>query len=1045
LIGIIAIRDFIFQDGYLFLAEQYEVYDLDQFIGTVYPVWSDKLQSFNFADLTRLYIVLPLSMVLSIFGGAGYKIIQAVLLAGPVSIAFISSFKLTQYVTSKFTENHLQMFVSSLLAAFVFTISPWVATNPRNFMFRLEYAVFPLSVFCFLKILHTNEKKYVVYLALILSIFMTYRSFLLTVLVFAIIFLLFILSSKRKEIFSKLVSISIVLGLVSLLSAAKFLPPVLHSSEVTPDAVETFSTDIINRESISHIFTSKIVEWRAIGSDLTYDDNLHLFYIGVSVFGFLYLLLLSRYGDLSKKQYFFVMFPPVIYLLFLFLSAEQINIDDFLLNESNPLYEELGRLLRHARWNVMPMMLSLAVMVALSAMVLSKLSNRKYAYVPVAAFLIITSSISAWPIFSGDMNGYWQPSKPPEDYVQLNTLLGNEGDDHHIVWFPHYYEKAIWSNSTGARQTAAPTGIFAIRSSELPSYMTSNFYFFDYYNPVRGTRGSNPLPVYQGNLSKIYEPLNIKYLTISYDGDWKLNRQAWGFTNEYLRNIAEGISASTSGRTVYSGNYLTAFELQNNAQEVYPAQPVLMLDRLSTYAQLSSFFGQDSSMIFGTSLDSINRGIEISDDIVLADSDDLLLLANGRLIVKPSEFTKVLTPRDAWATGSVHHLVFSQFLDLNGISWSWPFDFGYGLAYTSASDARLELEAQVPEDGDYRVFVRYLSNSDGGSFDATVGNMTATVSTDREFGSKFEWADLGSHRFTGRSNDIVIENNIGSNVVNLIVLIPSASGDLIYDDLSFDLSSKNLIYLFEAEHDFEPHGSEETSTRVTQNGINFVNASALELGLRVVKDDTYRFAVRGDGDFSITIRNVNANESLDMEPDVLNFKYSAPVDLTKGTYQLQINGNGGSYLDYVMLYSQNDDSMGYGMFSNNAPDGNQVVSYERIDPTLHELHVKAREPFLLAFAEGYDKFWTAEIKTASGVKRYDPVELYDVINGFWIDEVGEYDISIRYQLQEWFYAGAYISAGTFASVVIYLLFSYFTRRSRIPMRQVEDRRDVTRI
>ena len=135
------------------------------------------------------------------------------------------------------------------------------------------------------------------------------------------------------------------------------------------------------------------------------------------------------------------------------------------------------------------------------------------------------------------------------------------------------------------------------------------------------------------------------------------------------------------------------------------------------------------------------------------------------------------------------------------MSWSWPFDYGYGLAYTSAPNAILKLEANIPETADYQIFLRYLENDAGGSFKVNIDGKTGTINTSRDHGSNFKWANLGSHGFSTGKKEITLENIRGLNMVNVMIMIPSSIQN-IYDYLETAVNNKELIYFYEAEHDF---------------------------------------------------------------------------------------------------------------------------------------------------------------------------------------------------------------------------------------------------
>ena len=86
--------------------------------------------------------------------------------------------------------------------------------------------------------------------------------------------------------------------------------------------------------------------------------------------------------------------------------------------------------------------------------------------------------------------------------------------------------------------------------------------------------------------------------------------------------------------------------------------------------------------------------------------------------------------------------------------------------------------------------------------------------------------------------------------------------------------------------------------------------------------------------------------------------------------------------------------------------------------------MKSDAPFLLAFAEGYDRYWTAKAISSNNSRQFNSVPLYGVINGFWIDKTGEFTLTIEYEPQEWFNISIIISAATFASVVLYLAYRH---------------------
>jgi hypothetical protein len=260
-------------------------------------------------------------------------------------------------------------------------------------------------------------------------------------------------------------------------------------------------------------------------------------------------------------------------------------------------------------------------------------------------------------------------------------------------------------------------------------------------------------------------------------------------------------------------------------------------------------------------------------------------------------------------------------------------------------------------------------------------------------------------------------------------MIPSNIQD-IYDYLETAVSEKELIYFYEAEHDFyerEKKG-ERVSTRDSDAGLQFLEDTTIGVKLNILKEGDYSLTLKGRGNFSfnITDKNGNNNQIDQLQSATLNYIHSnSSVHLAPGEYELSITSTRESYLDQAWFYTSNRP---IDQLLNSASPHGQVISYDKISPTSYEVKVKSDAPFLLAFAEGYDRFWIAKTRSPDGSRQFNSLPLYGVINGFWIDKTGEYTLTIEYEPQEWFDISIIISATTFACAVLYLVYRHLKRR-----------------
>jgi hypothetical protein len=1022
-------RGLILGEGYVYLAEEFEVYTVEAFGKTVYPIWDARIQAFAISEQLKMYLYTMVTLIAGAFNS--YKLLQLLMLLLPFPIALISSFKLGEYLLVNTFDKRISTkcaFLSSLIGAFVFVVNPWFAMNSRHIFWRFGYAFLPLLVYFFLRLVESKNLKYAVFLGGIMALVSNYRFAVLVSLMFGIMIIAyFLLGTRRLRHWNEILSTSglLVIAFVMflLLSSAMLLPAVLYSTKVTPKVVQRDISTTIQRETLFHIFTTKIYEWRAAGYDLTYDDNTHFLFLPISTFAFTYLLMKPH----KKRGIYLHIIPPLIFIIFILLTAKEINLDSVLLNL--PASDYVVSLLRHARRNVMVCILSISMMVSISsAFILQRLKNWGYL---ILLSVIVLASVSAWPMFTGDMNGYWTPTKPPNEYVELNDILKVQKNDYHALWTPHTLRRAVWSKQTGIVETSAPTGIFPLRSSAQSSYSTWQYYFFDYYNPLSGGPGMGQLPVYAGDLSKIYSPLNIKYLIFHYDGGWVRGEKKRGFTNDYIIGIANQFDDYNWTEKLYEGSYISAFELENEAKKFAVRSPIIVtgsLDSLGSIAHINS--EKMPGIIFmDQSLD--NSLEDICDFLILSDLDVLVShVISNATIIAPKKFCDNVSPSDMWSSSSVDQPLFQRFIYENGITWNWQFDYGESLVFTSKSSDALTISFNVETDAEYNLFIRYFKNENGGLINVSLDDNPTQIHTLDSL-NKFVWKQIDTLNLTKGKHKITLTNIEGFNAVNLFTLIPTQEYQNAQNQLDQTLQNKRIIYILEAETDLY----HQNATSSDKYGGEASNGEVLELTptsriwneLEILKPANYTIAIKSKGNLNIKIdQKEYATNSTN-----LDWTYIGPIHLEKGNHNIEITHSSTHYppsdLDVVWLYStQNKNETLNDIFTSNELPA-EVISYQKIDPTKYVVNVNASNPFMLSFAEAYDPLWIAHVNGET----IEPTPLYSVINGFWINQTGQLEITIEYEPQKWFYIGSAISLTTLTACTAYLTYAY-TKPKNLP-------------
>jgi len=143
---------------------------------------------------------------------------------------------------------------------------------------------------------------------------------------------------------------------------------------------------------------------------------------------------------------------------------------------------------------------------------------------------------------------------------------------------------------------------------------------------------------------------------------------------------------------------------------------------------------------------------------------------------------------------------------------------------------------------------------------------------------------------------------------------------------------------------------------------------------------------------------------------------------------VKIYGYVPSQVDVLWIYPSKENKTIDSLFAPQESPA-KIITYEKINPTKYILTINATAPFMISFAESYDPLWAAYISSIE----YQPIPLYSVINGFWINKTGNLEIIIRYKPQDWFETGYLISIIALIGCTGYLFYDWKKNNERIKM------------
>jgi hypothetical protein len=201
---------------------------------------------------------------------------------------------------------------------------------------------------------------------------------------------------------------------------------------------------------------------------------------------------------------------------------------------------------------------------------------------------------------------------------------------------------------------------------------------------------------------------------------------------------------------------------------------------------------------------------------------------------------------------------------------------------------------------------------------------------------------------------------------------------------------------------------------------------------------------------SFTVQGYNSRNNKDNNSQDLTTAYLNSTFLNQGKYEIRIHSNSQVDLDSLILYSTDAEAV----TGDTSDEQNQyetledlfnpsdtelpasIASFTKINPTKYEVKiVNASRPYVFSFAETYDPLWVAyydrkadDGSTNNGDSSYDfkkrSVPLYSIVNGFFINKTGDYNLIIEYEPQKWMTEAGLVSSFTILFILVYLLLRY---------------------
>jgi hypothetical protein len=215
------------------------------------------------------------------------------------------------------------------------------------------------------------------------------------------------------------------------------------------------------------------------------------------------------------------------------------------------------------------------------------------------------------------------------------------------------------------------------------------------------------------------------------------------------------------------------------------------------------------------------------------------------------------------------------------------------------------------------------------------------------------------------------------------------------------------------------------------------SSSTLCAGMVIPREGWYRIATRiaygpGLGNLTFRLDNFTATVTCDNASEEYGWVELGSSYLTRSNLTISVENAGHVKFDQLAFYSitgPEDTTYLNGIFAIN--HSSPSMNWSKIDESRYAVHVETDKPFFLIFSEAHHPLWKAFVDD----KEISSVTAYSVVNGFFINKTGEYDISLYFTGQTFANIGLKISAVTLAVASAYLvMYPSAYRRLRTKLR-----------
>jgi hypothetical protein len=918
---------------------------------------------------------------------------------------------------------------ASLFAAIIYIFNPFFLAEiyEGHWSFAFGYMLAPLLFIAYDHVFKTQKLRDIILFALILSTFLEgghpetiyiFGSFLM-------LFTLFEILLPRKNVckihalkdISKVIFISTFLLL--LLCAYQLLPifcgaipDVIFSLGYTIEEARNWSKDI---KYILYIF----LPFLTFFAILLRKDRKKLFFVLSAIISiFIALGPNPPLGEIYTWMFLHVPFFYIFRVPFRWLAMAILSLA-FLIGSAfdaivSSLIKSLSSISYIATVNTkFSQILSLTFFVLLFCSVGLSSINVSYPY-NLGTYTIPEDYLKSYEWIGRQHGDFRVISLPyPSTYIKIKSISNFEGGS---AWDPSYYSQAIHGK-------VIITGWGGMSS-------TRDFLDFVF---------SSILHHQTDDLMKILGAFNTRYLIIHphqsffIDSPTLEDEKRFFFKQKGLKTVCRYGDVS-----ILENNYYTPhiFAATSGYGLVIGG-----LNVLTSLCEIEDFKVSEWNLIFANqlNLETLKKAFEIAPIVILSSDwnmDLAFMLIEEGIKIKASDYAFPSSdPSKYWIASK-------SWTDCGMLTMS-------RCSLMTSGSNNLNISFNVPSEGEYYVLLRVAFAPDRGKLSVLIDEHSIlSVVPHANHYNGFRWLRSNPLYLKGGVHTLTIVNDgPGLNDIDIIYIVPPSIVEHKLNEVKEILrkSPSRILYILEAENAFSYQDLGEwyiePKDTDASNGYSLIywkdgHSNQLHADILTEKDARYMMAVRAlAGPTGKLIIKVDNKYKFSISCHSLEWGWKwfslGPFELQEGSHDISIESLGPSQFDEIILYSlqEMEDTIPLSNIFIRKSLNTIQINYELHDSNKYTVHIKTDYPFFLVFSESYHPLWKCFINDSD----IPSIPSYSFLNGFYINQTGEFTVTIEFIGQKYVLIGGIVSLFTLVIIILYVLLSNTKVRQKTKM------------